>query len=84
MASASRYRLTYTGGGNPAARRDTLVGAGNIVVQADGWLALVLPLAHLHTTGAGATQVTMHLLDELFLHIFVCGPKRSATKTSPG
>lgn len=71
MSSAARYRLTYTGGGNPAARRDTLVGAGNIVVQAECWLALVLPLSLLITTAAGALNVTMHLLDELFLDVLM-------------
>ena len=69
MSTGSRF--TYTVGGTPAARANSLTSAGAVNMQAEHWLALVLPLSAIGAAAAGGTPIAMHLLDVLLLDLMV-------------
>ena len=71
MSTGSRYRFTYTAGGTPAARANSLTSAGAVNMQAEHWLALVLPLSAIGAAAAGGTPIAMHLLDVLLLDLMI-------------
>ena len=64
-ASDPRYRITYTGGGSPPTRRDTLTAGGQLRLLAAHILVLTLPLEYVDDVGGGNFEVSQHLCEEL-------------------
>jgi hypothetical protein len=61
------FRVSYTGGGAPATRRDTLTAGGPLTLQAAHIAVPVLSLQYISDAGGGEFRVTQHFLEEHIL-----------------
>ena len=67
-AGATKYRILYTGGGNPNSRRDTLVDGGPLKINTDHYFNTALP-DHINTMAGGDLELSQHLMEYIILDV---------------